>query len=390
MIRAVLVAGLLTGCSNSGARVPSQPGAMAEAVPVTLPCSAPTWRPPPVTARAVWSRTFERPLWAGVEPGTERRIVVEQGGLVYAIAGDGEPQVFGNLSDRVTRKNNEEGLLAMAFHPRYTENARAYLYYSVASPRRTRLVEVRVVEGRIDLASERELLAIPQPYGNHNGGDLRFGPDGYLYLSVGDGGAGGDPLGHGQNTHTLLGTILRLDVDGSPPYAIPSDNPFADGRLGRPEIFAWGLRNPWRMAFDGDDLWVGDVGQNATEEVDIVRRGGNYGWNLREGAACFGGDCSTEGLVDPVWTYGRDKGTSITGGLVYRGRAHPELLGTYLVADFVSRRLWAVCPGKPARGVELLTLPLMPASFAVDVDGEPLIVGFGEVSGVKLARVAGG
>jgi quinoprotein glucose dehydrogenase len=203
---------------------------------------------------------------------------------------------------------------------------------------------------RADPDSEQVILEITQPYWNHNGGTIVFGPDGYLYIGLGDGGAADDPQGNGQNLKTLLGSILRIDVDHKDEgleYAIPKDNPFADrGQDARGEIWAYGIRNVWRIAFDREtgDLWAGDVGQNLWEEIDIIKRGGNYGWNLREGKHPFGANGSEPKpeLIEPVWVYHHDVGKSITGGHVYRGKEVPELVGAYVYADFVTGQIWAL------------------------------------------------
>ncbi len=200
---------------------------------------------------------------------------------------------------------------------------------------------------RADPASEVILLRIPQPFANHNGGALAFGPDGYLYIGTGDGGSGGDPQGNGQSVNTLLGKILRLDVDGGEPYAVPADNPFAGSGGGAPEIWAYGLRNPWRIAFDGPtgDLYIGDVGQNRWEEIDVVPAGApggaNFGWNVREGLHAYAGD-SSAGLVDPAAEYSHDLGCSVTGGVVVRDPALPAWDGTYLYGDYCSGRVWGL------------------------------------------------
>jgi quinoprotein glucose dehydrogenase len=243
---------------------------------------------------------------------------------------------------------------------------------------------------RADENSEQEIMRIPQPYWNHNGGTIVFGPDGYLYVGLGDGGSGNDPDGNGQNLTTVLGSILRIDVDrteSGKAYAIPADNPFIDRKIvvnrqgktvnARPEIYAYGLRNVWRMAFDRESgqLWAGDVGQNLWEEINVITKGGNYGWNIREATHWFrpdGNDTQREGLIDPVWEYHHDIGKSITGGCVYRGTEVPELVGKYVYADYVSGLLWALeHDGSKAVANYSLTgdkLPVM--SFGEDESGE--------------------
>jgi len=264
------------------------------------------------------------------------------------------------------------------------------------------------VSGTIDADSEQSVLTVDQPFSNHNGGQIAFGPDGYLYVGFGDGGSGGDPRGHGQNTHTLLGAMLRIDVDGGVPYAVPMDNPFAassgcgDGG-GCPELFAWGLRNPWRWSFDRvtGDLWLGDVGQGAWEEVDLIRHGENYGWAIREGANCYppGSNCAKDALVDPRAQYGRSQGFSITGGYVYRGSAVAALQGHYLYGDYGSGRIWALnTDTNNAEPVLLMNTDLSISSFAEDHAGEIYVLDYGsgeihklvpsgDVSAVQLQRV---
>lgn len=322
---------------------------------------------------------FERPLLLTHAPGFDGRVwVCEQQGRVWTF--DNNPGITPearhlalDLTDRVLAPGsrahpggNEEGLLGMAFHPGVAQNHRVYLYYSVAAPgfdgtkghghRRGRLsCFLLAVDGlSIDRASEEILVEVDEPEPNHNGGMLAFGPDGMLYWGLGDGGGAGDrhgEFGNAQNPKVLLGKILRLDVDRrdapkGPAYAIPADNPFALEPGFRGEIWALGLRNPWRFSFDRQtgDLWCGDVGQNRQEEVDLIVRGGNYGWRIREGALpCAAGEKpATEPLIGPVAHHGRDEGLSVTGGYVYRGRAIPSLRGWYVYGDFVTGRLWAL------------------------------------------------
>jgi len=358
--------------------------------------------PPPICLADAWPGvTFTRAVWVGAAPGDpDNTFVMEQDGRIRLLTpGANAAPIWADLTDRVLREGNEEGLLGMAFHPNYAENRRVFLYYRErARKRATVLVEYRVegsAPGSLDLSSAQVLMRVAQPFGNHNGGALTFGPDGRLYLGVGDGGSGGDPKGFGQNTHSVLGSIIRLDVDNrgpGEPYGVPSDNPFADGEGGLPEIYAWGLRNPWRVDFDPHNgtLWVGDVGQNQYEEIDRVVLGGNYGWNIREGMHCFPGlTCETAGLIDPVFEYPRSKGVSITGGVVYRGSASPDLAGTYLFADFGSGRIWGLCDEADG-GVEveeLLDTTLRIATFGRDGAGEALLAHFGLQGGGRIYRV---
>lgn len=283
--------------------------------------------------------------------GSGRLFIVEQAG-VLRIWQDGRvlPEPFLDIRQRVGSSGNEQGLLGLAFHPRYLENGYFYLNYTDREGN-TVIARYRVSAdpNRADPATEERLLQVPQPYANHNGGVTSFGPDGYLYLGLGDGGSGGDPLGAGQDRSTLLGKILRIDVDAGEPYATPPTNPFASSD-GRPEIWAYGLRNPWRFSFDRltGDLWIADVGQNSFEEINFQPAGStggeNYGWNIMEGFSCYGSsDCSQEGLVLPIHDYStRAEGNcSVTGGYVYRGPLE-EWQGIYLYGDFCSGRVWGL------------------------------------------------
>lgn len=254
------------------------------------------------------------------------------------------------LFEVAVRTRSELGLLALAFHPNFLKNGLFYVHYNPEQgDLRTRVAEFHVAPERLHQERARErrvLLELSQPYSNHNGGQIAFGADGKLYVGLGDGGAANDPHGHGQDLGTLLGSILRIDVtpDGQKPYTIPKDNPFV-GRTGaRGEIWAYGLRNPWRFGFDDKGrLLVGDVGQNDWEEITLVERGQNHGWNVREGAHCFARDsCQTKGLVDPLFEYGRTLGQSVTGGFIYTGKAVPALRGQYVFGDFGSGNIWAL------------------------------------------------
>ncbi|MBI4920859.1 MAG: PQQ-dependent sugar dehydrogenase [Devosia nanyangense] len=281
---------------------------------------------------------FGRPVLAISPPGGEGLLVVEKTGRVRAIE-DGKPgAVFLDLSSSVSG-GNEQGLLGLAFDPDYVTNGRLYVDYTDRGGD-TQIVAYTAVGGVADPASAKTLLSIEQPAANHNGGWIAFGPDGLLYIATGDGGGGGDPNGNGQNKDVLLGKILRIDIRDGQSYAIPADNPFAKGG-GAPEVYLYGLRNPWRNAFDGDLLYIADVGQNAWEEIDVVGRrdaGANLGWNTMEGRECYpaGAVCVQGGFVVPIHVYSHDEGCSITGGLVYRGAALPALQGRYFFADYCS------------------------------------------------------
>lgn len=278
--------------------------------------------------------------------------------------------------------DSELGLLGLAFHPRYAENG---LFYLDTNPKDNKPLRTRISEwfwkadtaGKTLATQKRVLLEIEQPYKNHDGGQVAFGPDGYLYIGMGDGGSRADPQNHGQNMESLLGKILRINVNVAPGYGIPADNPFAKTPGARPEIWAYGLRNPWRFSFDPKGrLIAADVGQDSFEEVDIVPVGANMGWRFREGTHCFNpkDDCPKQGMVDPIFEYGRDAGQSITGGFVYLGERMPWLQGKYVVADFVTGRVWAITlpeePAQLAKSEELGVFPHAFSSFARSASGE--------------------
>ncbi len=314
-----------------------------------------------------------------------RLFVVEQGGVIRIIR-DGRllPRPFLDISARVI-SGGEMGLLSVAFHPRFASNGRFFVNYTANGERlRTVIAEYRASEGDPNVAgrTERVLLTIDQPYRNHNGGLNLFGPDGMLYIGMGDGGSGGDPHNNGQRLETLLGKMLRIDVDGASPYRVPPDNPFVGRAAARGEIWAYGLRNPWRFSFDRANgrLFVADVGQNAWEEIDLVERGGNYGWRIMEGGHCFRQDeCNRAGLALPIAEYGREGGCSVTGGFVYRGGRIRELVGRYLFADYCSGRLWVLTEGTAGRWTmsTLLDSGLRVSSFGEDQDGELYVLDHG-------------
>lgn len=290
--------------------------------------------------------------------GSQRNFVVSQLGQIYVFPNQTDvkdARVFLDIRDRVQdwRKDAEEGLLGLAFHPDYKSNGLFYVCYSSSLEPRTSIISRFRVSAsdpdKADPASEQIVMKIPQPFSNHNGGSIAFGHDGYLYIALGDGGGRNDPLGHGQNLGTLMGSLLRIDVDHTEVgknYSVPKDNPFLNREGAQPEIYAYGFRNIWRLTVDRStgDLWAADVGQDFWEEVNIVRKGGNYGWSVREASYPFNNKpvTSADELVAPVWEYDHQLGKSITGGFVYRGTRLPELQGMYVYADFISGRLWAL------------------------------------------------
>ncbi len=333
-------------------------------------------------APAVEWATFDRMVGFYPVPGVENEAVVPtQSGVLWrgSVEPGSAPSVFGDVSDRlISDPGNEEGLLGLAFSPAFSADGRVYLYYTAGDPRRSVLSRFQVVDGVMDPQSERVLLEIEEPFSNHNGGQLAFGPDGYLYVAVGDGGSAGDPMDNAQNLSTLLGSILRLDVSGQE-YAVPPDNPFAETASARPEIYAYGLRNPWRFSFDRatGDLWAGDVGQNLWEEVDRVVPGGNYGWNIMEGFECYDSpECDSSGLEMPRAAYGRDVGCSVTGGYVYRGSSMPELDGWYIYSDYCTGRIWAVNTADDSPPTLLTNTGASIVSFGELPDGELVAVTF--------------
>ena len=358
--------------------------------PSPAPSLAPASTP---TAPRLQSLRLERVLHAYdaeaptnmVQAHDGRLLITEQSGRILAFRAedlDAEQMLVAeplDLRDRVSSRGSEEGLLGIALSPHYDRHL--FLYYSAANPRRSVVSRFSLVpdNGNIDPDSELVILEVEQPYSNHNGGQIAIGPDGYLYVGLGDGGSAGDPLGSGQDTSTLLGSILRIDVSDASlaqPYTIPPGNPFADGG-GRPEIWAYGLRNPWRFSFDREagDLWTGDVGQNEWEEIDVIERGGNYGWNVLEGNHCFRprDNCDREGTIPPVWEYSLDgRPCSVIGGYVYRGEAIPWLRGAYVYGDFCSGKVFGLRyeAERVTEHKELADTGLRIMSFAEDNAGE--------------------
>jgi glucose/arabinose dehydrogenase len=349
--------------------------------------------------------SFVQPVALVQHPQDQNRwYVVEQAGVVRTFAGAGATasETFIDIGDRIA-SGGEAGLLGMAFHPDFAANHLFYLSYTgPGAPLVSRISAFSAGSGdtTADPDSEHPLLSIAQPFSNHNGGWIAFGPDGFLYIGLGDGGGTGDPQGNAQNTRTLLGAILRIDVDDSDPvrgtaYAIPADNPLAASTdcsdpAGCPEIYAYGFRNPWRGSFDTatGDLWIGDVGQGAWEEIDRVEPGRNYGWNILEGDHCYNaGGCNRTGLAPPVAEYDHTQGISVTGGYVYRGNDLPELSGDYIFGDFGSGQIWRLIDADQ-NGTQVA--PLIPSglsisSFAQDRTGELYVLGYGDGLIYRLA-----
>ena len=379
-----------------GGSSPASPSTGTGTTPVTCAAGAVVQGTPALVATRIGSG-FSSPVDLQAAPGDRSRLfIVEQAGRIRVIrSGALVATPFLDISARLT-SGGERGLLGLAFHPQFLTNGRFFVNYTDRSGD-TRISEFRSASpsgDAADAATEQEIIFVRQPFANHNGGGLVFGADGYLYAGLGDGGSGGDPLGNGQNLGTRLGKILRIDVNTAAPFAIPPNNPFV-GRAGAlPEIWAYGLRNPWRFSFDRStgDLYIGDVGQNTLEEIDVgaaSRRGGeNYGWNTMEGSRCFSpaNGCNMSGLTLPVTDYGRSDGFSVTGGVVYRGCRMPGYAGHYFYGDYgsgiirsfrleagraVDARDWTATLSGPARRIR------NPSSFGLDVDGEMYIVDYG-------------
>lgn len=340
--------------------------------------------------------TFVRPV--GIEhahDGSNRLFVVEKPGSISVF--ENHPAVaakttFLNIHTRVDEGGGEEGLLGLAFHPEFPDSPYCYVNYTATSPERTVISRFALVDSNPDAAdpaSEFVLLEIGQPFPNHNGGQIVFGPDGYLYIGLGDGGSANDPLGNGQNLATLLGALLRIDVNapsGSLNYTIPPDNPYVGNVMGyREEIYAHGLRNPWRFSFDPATgwLWLGDVGQGDYEEIDIIEKGNNYGWNTMEGLHCFDPPvgCDMTGLTLPIWEYAHTPALrSVTGGFVYRGSLNLGLVGKYIYADYNAGTFYALeYDGMgPATNTQLLDTSKFVSTLGVDENNELYFASYGE------------
>lgn len=387
---------LLGGCGLSRNEAP--PAGVVD----TNPAQAPTRTSAPASRGQVALKQvangFQSPLYlthAGDDSG--RIFVVEKRGTI-AIMRDGRraQQPFFDITDLVGSSSSEQGLLSVAFHPNYRTNGFFFVNYTdKAGDTVVARYKVSSQPDAADPKSAKVLLKIDQPAANHNGGLVKFGPDGFLYIGMGDGGRAGDPWGNGQNPKALLGKLLRIDVDNGDPYAIPKDNPFADGKNGLPEIWALGLRNPWRFSFDRADrtLFIADVGQNQYEEINAqpATKGGlNYGWNVMEAQECFSGrNCPKQNFVAPVAVYSHDQGCSVTGGYVYRGKAFPQLAGQYLYGDYCTGRLWSLSrSGTSWQQNSLLQADIQLSSFGEDQAGEVYVtdIGGGTVYQVTAGR----
>jgi len=317
--------------------------------------------------------------------GSGNLFIVEQDGLIRILDGTmllATP--FLDIRDRIGRNGSEQGLLGLAFHPNYFVNGYFYVNYTDFDGNTViaRFQRSDMDPNFADPESEKKLFSITQPFSNHNGGALAFGPDGYLYLGLGDGGSAGDPQGNGQSLNSLLGKVLRIDIDQSEPYSIPPDNPFNDGSA-KPEIWAYGLRNPWRFSFDRitGDLFIGDVGQNEWEEINFLPFGANgdlnFGWNFFEGTHPYSGlSPEKKRLVMPVSEYHHDLGCSVTGGIVYRGAKLPDFYGTYLYGDYCSGRVWGLLRDEQRNWISTILFEGVAniSSFGEDESGEIYLV----------------
>ncbi|TFG42184.1 MAG: glucose sorbosone dehydrogenase [Chromatiales bacterium] len=375
---------LLTGCGGGGS------SGMVTGPPP--PASTPTI----TTQRVFGNLSFIQPVALLQAPGDSTRwFVAEKGGFIRVFANDQgtlSASTFLDISG-LANSAGEGGLLGLAFHPNFPSTPEVFVSYTRSgTPLVSYVSRFRSIDNGLTLnaATEEVVLTVNQPATNHNGGDLAFGADNFLYMGFGDGGGANDQYGNGQNTNTLMGTIVRVDVAGGLPYAIPAGNPYeanvmcagGAGMTPCPEIYAWGLRNPWRFSFDGSSgkLWVGDVGQGSWEEIDVITAGGNYGWNVREGAHCFNptSGCATN-FIEPISEYNHGLGSSITGGYVYRGSAIADLGGWYLFGDFGSGRLFGVpensSPGTAPVIFDETSLQIV--SFGQSTDRELYVVHFG-------------
>lgn len=415
----VLIAACTSGDSSSSSSAVDTAVSGLDGRPLNTSCIAPA-RPQQNVSYALTDAfpgiTFTNPVLVMQAPGeTGRMFVVEQPGQIYTVNLSGTPvkNLFADLGNIVDSGSNEAGLLGMAFHPNFASNGIVFVSYTTSdnpaaengANLRSRISRFNVATDRnsLDLASERNLITLAQPYGNHNGGHISFHPvEGYLYIGFGDGGDGGDPGNLAQNPSVLLGKMLRIDVNvtdtewnAGTRYKIPSDNPYANGG-GSPEIYALGMRNPWRWSFDrqSGELWVGDVGQESWEEIDKVILGGNYGWRQREGFHCFNPatGCHTAGLIDPIIEYAQSTTRcSVTGGHVYRGMSIPDLRGKYIYGDYCSGEIWSVPTAAVSTEPQLvIDSPYMISSFGEDAAGEIYVIRHSATGRVYRLTASGG
>jgi len=377
LLAVAVAAGLLAACGGEEQASPSGGEAPAESTAAPTPAPTEPGGLPRVRLERVFPGVTLNRLTGLYQMPDGRWLALEQTGrvMVFPDRQDARASVFLDLSAKVL-VSSEEGLLGLALAPDFPQSGAFYVYYSAADPRRSVLSRFRAEGNAADPASETVIMEVPQPFANHNGGQILFGPDGYLYVGLGDGGSARDPMGNGQNLGTVLGKLLRIDVSGGGTYRVPPDNPFV-GRPGvRPEIWASGFRNPWRFSFDRETgrLWLADVGQNAREEIDVVAKGGNYGWSVMEGSQCLSGNaCDRSGLALPLFDYARvSPHCSVTGGFVYRGRQVPGLRGAYVYSDYCSGVLWALRErdGVVTEQAEIGRAGFQVSSFAQGNDGE--------------------
>ncbi len=371
------------------------------------PPPAPPSPPPSGTLKLgtqLFASGFSSPLFVTYAPGANDLYVVGQTGKVQIVEGNGPSgKPFLDISSKISTQGGEQGLLSIAFHPNYASNSYVYAFYSkFNSSQNGDSVISRFTANRstktVDVSTEKIILTIPRDpaNNNHNGGQLQFGPDGYLYISVGDGGSQGDPKGNGQNNSVLNGKILRIDVNNGDSYVSPASNPFKPGGSERTEIWAYGLRNPWRFSFDRStgDFWIGDVGGGLAEEVNFQARnasdaaGRNYGWHVIEGSNCVISGCKTSDKIAPAFSYGHtNSNCSITGGYVYRGTQYPAMQGKYFMGDFCTGNIWSVVPngsGGWATKIELSNAVPNLSSFGEGPDGSLYAT---DVSGGKVYKL---
>ncbi len=392
MLLSLLLPALAAACGKDGASGSTQTGtgptaSAGGATTGASPAAAPLPIAPVGVQRAFPALSFAR--MTGMYPlpdNSNRLVVLEQRGLISVFENRQDVRaaaVFLDITSRVSNAGNEEGLLGLAFAPDFERTGNVYVYYSAAAgQRRTVLSRFTATadRSRADPASETVLLEVPQPFPNHKGGQIAFGPDGYLYMGLGDGGSGNDPGNRAQNLNELLGKILRIDVSGASqglPYRIPADNPFVGRQGARGEIWTYGMRNPWRFSFDSatGDLWAGDVGQNNREEIDVIRKGQNYGWPQVEGTQCNAArasNCDRTGTVPPVIDYATaSPNCSVTGGFVYRKGDLPQVQGAYVYGDYCSGKIWALRydGNRVTEQAEIVDNAFAISSFAMDAGG---------------------